>query len=514
MKFGLEQHIIDNLITIFEENPNVDKALVFGSRAKGNYRPDSDIDIAIKGQDLNTDDIIAMSVAFEEKGITHKIDLINYHTIKEPDLIDHIDRVGIELYSRWQKTKIGSLPSEWKVLTLDEIKSKEKKAIISGPFGSNISSQYFVANGIPVIRGNNLSLGLGKKFNDDGFVFITEEKANELGTWAVKNDIVFTAVGTIGQVGILMGTEKYPKYIISNKQLRLRVDKEIVSPLFAYYWFASPAMIDTIEQRNTGSSVPLINLSVLKSLYIPIPQKWEQELIVKTLSSLDDKIDLLHRQNKTLEQLAETLFRQWFVEEEDWLGTLSEFLKVQGGYAFKSKDFRESGFAGIIKITNISMGFVDINKCDYVDENAVLNLDEKFKIRTGDFLIAMTGAEIGKIGIVENTNKEIWLNQRVGKLEAKVPYGNLIGYLALKSREGQDHIINACSGSAQENISTTGIEEMVFAKYDEEKAISFGKEASHLFEKITANYKQIKTLSQTRDTLLPKLMSGEVRVNL
>ena len=82
MKFGLEQHIIDKLIAVFEQNSRVDKALVFGSRAKGNYRPDSDIDIAIKGQELNTDDIIAMSVAFEEKGITHKIDLINYHSIK------------------------------------------------------------------------------------------------------------------------------------------------------------------------------------------------------------------------------------------------------------------------------------------------------------------------------------------------------------------------------------------------------------------------------------------------
>ena len=109
MKFGLEQHIIDKMIAVFEQNPKVDKAFVFGSRAKGNYRPDSDIDIALKGPDLNTDDIIAMSVAFEEKGITHKIDLINYNTIKEPELKDNIDRVGIEFYSRWNEYKILEL---------------------------------------------------------------------------------------------------------------------------------------------------------------------------------------------------------------------------------------------------------------------------------------------------------------------------------------------------------------------------------------------------------------------
>src|SRR5437868_14422594 len=105
--------------------------------------------------------------------------------------------------SERKETAIGLLPYDWDLKTVDEIKSSEKKSIISGPFGSNISAKYFVANGIPVVRGNNLSLDLGIRFKDDGFVFITEEKANELGTWAVKNDIIFTAVGTIGQVGIL-----------------------------------------------------------------------------------------------------------------------------------------------------------------------------------------------------------------------------------------------------------------------------------------------------------------------
>ena len=195
--------------------------------------------------------------------------------------------------SEWKETVIGLLPNDWDLKTVDEIKAPEKKSIISGPFGSNISAKYFVSNGIPVIRGNNLSLDLGIKFRDDGFVFITEEKAEELGTWARKDDIIFTAVGTIGQVGILKGNEKYEKYIISNKQLRIRIDKLIVEPMYAYYWLASPQMVETIKQRNTGSSVPLINLSVLKSLLIPLPPKEERLQITSILSSLDDKIDLL-----------------------------------------------------------------------------------------------------------------------------------------------------------------------------------------------------------------------------
>lgn len=401
---------------------------------------------------------------------------------------ENIDRVSIELYSRWEEHKLSDLFE-----------------IIGGGTPKTSNPEYWGGD-IPWLSVTDFNTGM--KYCFDADKKITEKGLKESSTKILKKgQIIISARGTVGVISML-GRD------MAFNQSNYGVDakEELTSNEFLYYLLKSN--LASFISASYGAVFDTITKETFSQISVSLPPIQEQTAIASILSSLDDKIDLLHRQNKTLEQLAETLFRQWFVEEEDWSSTLSEFIKVQGGYAFKSTDFKESGCAGIIKITNISMGFVDINKCDYVEETAVINLDKKFKISTGDFLIAMTGAEIGKIGIVENTNKEIWLNQRVGKIEAKVPYGNLIGYLALKSREGQDHIINACSGSAQENISTKGIEEMVFAKYDETKAVTFGKEASHLFEKITTNYKQIKTLSQTRDTLLPKLMSGEVRVNL
>ena len=318
----------------------------------------------------------------------------------------------------------------------------------------------------------------------------------------------------IGRKGAYRGVHfsDTPFYVIDTAfYLRPRINDLDVK--FAYYQLLT---VD-INYMDSGSAIPSTSREDFYDLDVLLPPLPEQKSIASILSRLDDKTDLLHRQNKTLEALAETLFRQWFVveAEESWkTGKLGDYVKVQGGYAFKSKDFKEIGFAGIVKITNITMGNVDIQNTQYVDETVVKNLDEdKFKIRSGDFLIAMTGAEIGKIGIVEKTEKEIWVNQRVGKLVAKVPHGDIISYLALKSREGQDHIINACSGSAQENISTTGIEEMIFASYDSVKTNSFGQQAQPLFEKIIFNLKQILTLTQLRDTLLPKLMSGDVRVN-
>ena len=107
--FGLSDIVVDKIQYIFAENARVEKAIVFGSRAKGNYKEGSDIDIAIKGQDLNFDDTLSLLRKLDELELPYEIDLINYETIKESDLKDHIDRVGIELYSRWKEFKLGDI---------------------------------------------------------------------------------------------------------------------------------------------------------------------------------------------------------------------------------------------------------------------------------------------------------------------------------------------------------------------------------------------------------------------
>ena len=207
------------------------------------------------------------------------------------------------------------IPEHWELLKVDDIKSKEKKAIISGPFGSNIGKRFFVESGVPVIRGNNLTTDM-RRFIDEGFVFVTPEKAEELNTWALVNDIIFTAAGTLGQVGIIEKNSKFEKYIISNKQLRLRVNEKKIYPLYSFYWFASPVVTKLIVNHNTGSTVPLINLSVLKNLPIAVPPLKIQDFIVNILSSLDDKIELNRKINQTLEAMAQAIFKSWFVDFE------------------------------------------------------------------------------------------------------------------------------------------------------------------------------------------------------
>lgn len=208
----------------------------------------------------------------------------------------------------------AKLPGSWQLLRLADIAAPEKGSLVSGPFGSNISKKFFVESGVPVIRGNNLTLGM-KKFIDNGFVFITDQKAYELRNCrAIPRDIIFTAAGTLGQVGIIPDNPSYPFYIISNKQLRLRCNLELVNPVYVYYWFSAPEIREYVANQNTGSSIPLITLGTLRSFPIKIPPIPIQNKIAAILSAYDDLIENNTRRIRVLEAMAQAIYREWFVE--------------------------------------------------------------------------------------------------------------------------------------------------------------------------------------------------------
>ena len=416
--------------------------------------------------------------------------------------------------------------SEWKETTTEEIIASSKGSLISGPFGSNISSKYFVNVGVPVIRGNNLSLDIGTKFIDKNFVFITQSKAEELNTWAIKDDIIFTAAGTIGQVGIIKNTN-YDRYIISNKQIRLRIDIEKALPLYIYYWFASSQMIETIMSMDTGSTIPLINLSVVRALPLLLPPLLEQKAIAGVLSSLDDKIDLLHCQNKTLEAMAEALFRQWFVEPckdglpERWdIANLSDVAEVQNGYSFSSKDFIDysENTLEVLKMGHIEKGGgLRANpKKDYVPRTEKLS---KFILNKNDIVMAMTDMKdnvviLGVPALIDKNNHYV-LNQRVARIflrTNKVLLNNYLLYIQLKDPENIAILQSKANSGVQVNLTTQTIKDIqiIIPPTDFQKDNT--PVLAEIYQKKEANRSQIRTLEKMRNTLLPKLMSGEVRV--
>ncbi len=491
MKFGLEQHIIDRLIAVFEQHSKVDKALVFGSRAKGNYRPDSDIDIAIKGQDLNTDDIIAMSVAFEEKGITYKIDLINYDNINEPALKDHIDRVGIELYSRWKEIQLRSICSDISygyTASADFENVGPKFLRITDITNGNVNWETVPFCKISAKDNQKYKLGIG--------------------------DIVIARTGaTTGYNTII---KKEVDAVFASYLIRFQIDKKKANPFFIGYILQSNNFQDYVDAIAGGSAQPGANAQQFADFEFLLPPIQEQTVIANILTSLDDKIDLLHRQNKTLEQLAETLFRQSFVEEaeESWeVETLGKVFDIGIGRTPPRKE--QQWFTlnpNDIKWVSIKdMGTSGIY-LDTVSEYLTQEAVEKYSVPIipENTVILSFKMTIGRLAI---STERMVSNEAIAHFKQK--RGSFLFpeflYLFLKT---YSWVELGSTSSIVESINSQMIKEIEMIIPNKEKLIAFKEMIIPTFDKIKSNQKQIRTLTQTRDNLLPKLMSGEIRLNL
>lgn len=484
MTFGLEQHIIDKIISVFEANAKVDKAYVFGSRAKGNYRPDSDIDIAIKGIDITLDDILKMSVAFEDKGIKNKIDLIDYTSIKEPALQEHIVRVGIEFYSRWKEVK------------LQDIVSKLGDGLHGTP-EYDINGEYYFINGNNLIDGRIVIKENTQRISEKEYLKYKKELSDRT--------ILLGINGTIGNVALYNGE----KCILGKSACYFNV-LNTVNKDYIKYVIADKTFQTYIKNFANGSTIMNVSLKVVREYEFSLPPLPEQIAIASILSSLDDKIDLLQRQNKTLEQLAETLFRQWFVEEaeESWkVEPLGKYVTVKRGGSPRPihNYLSDTGlrWLKISDVTGINSPFIFEIKEHIIEEG----LNKTVFLKAGSIVLSNSATPgIPKILAVDTCIHDGWLYFPKSKFSNEFLY-----LLFLKIRL---ELIQQGNGSIFTNLKTDILKEYPISIPNIESLSFFDEQVKSIFKKIYENTIQIRTLTQTRDTLLPKLMSGEVRITL
>ena len=200
----------------------------------------------------------------------------------------------------------------WPRVTVESIRAESRYSLVGGPFGSNLTTRDYVEDGIPVIRGGNLPDA--REFLDEDFVFVREEKADALlANIAYPGDVVFTQRGTLGQVGVIPMDSSFPRYVISQSQMKLTVASEKANPRFVYYFFRLPATVQKIKNHGLTSGVPHINLGILKAFEIPLPPLQAQKAIVFILATYDDLIENNRRRMALLEDSARLLYREWFV---------------------------------------------------------------------------------------------------------------------------------------------------------------------------------------------------------
>jgi type I restriction enzyme S subunit len=204
--------------------------------------------------------------------------------------------------------------SEWREFMLEDLADSSPNALATGPFGSAISSKHFVNDGVPVIRGSNLSLDVGVRLSDDSLAYLSEETAGRFRrSIARRGDLVFTCWGTVGQVGLVDERCQFDEYVVSNKQMKLTPDPERVDSHFLYYLLSSPEMVGEVTGQAIGAAVPGFNLGQLRSLTIRLPGLGEQRSIATVLRAIDDLIENHRRRVEVLEEMARAVYREWFV---------------------------------------------------------------------------------------------------------------------------------------------------------------------------------------------------------
>ena len=383
--------------------------------------------------------------------------------------------------------------------------------IAMGPFGSNIKVDCFVDDGVPVLNGSNLE---GFELGEKSFRYVTEEKADSLGRAnAHKGDIVITHRGTLGQIVYIPETAKYNRYIISQSQFRIRCNEKVL-PEYLVYYFHTPIGQHKLLSNASQVGVPALARpsSTFQKIEVEIPDLEIQRQVVKIIKSLQDKIALNNKINENLEQQAETLFQNLFIDNarSEWKqGTICDLGTVVGGSTpSKSKPeyYTDSGIAWITP-KDLS---VNKSKFIYHGENDITELGLKnssASIMPEGTVLFSSRAPIGYIAIAAG---EVTTNQGFKSIVPKQEIGTAFVYYFLKYN--LPVIEGMASGSTFKEVSGATMKKVPAFIPDAETLNKFRRFCEPLFAQQKVLEKQNESLAELRDSLLPKLMAGELAV--
>ena len=426
-------------------------------------------------------------------------------------------------------------PDSWQLMKIDDLKAKSAASIAIGPFGSRMKSDNYVEHGIPVIRGNNIS---GSKKLSGEFVYITPEFADTLGSANVfAGDLVFPHRGAIGEVGIVTN-EEFSRYVISTSLMKLTCNSDLVDSKFLFYFFRSPNGRHELLKNASTVGTPGIGtpLTSLKAITVPLPPLEIQQKIASILGALDDKIELNRRMNATLESIAQTVFKSWFVDfdpvkakaagmppegldaetaalfpsgfqpsslgeiPEDWeAGTIKDFFNLTMGQSPPGDTYNENGEGLPFFQGKTDFGF------RFPSRRIYCTAPTRFA-NTGDTLMSVRAP----VGTINMALERCVLGRGVAAIRHKSGTRSFT-YYAMDSKEEIFEQFNG-EGTVFGSINKIAFERIEFVSPPKVLVLEFEKMMSSFDEQILQNQLEIEALATARDSLLPKLLSGELGV--
>ena len=414
--------------------------------------------------------------------------------------------------------------------------------VLGGPFGSKLTQKDYTETGVPVIRGSNMVTG--ERWLGGEFAYVSEAKveADLKRNLAQPGDIIVTQRGTLGQVAIAPDRHGFDRYVISQSQMAVRVPKDMAHRDFVFYFLKSPQFAAYVYTSTIQTGVPHINLGILRSAPATWPEREQQEQIASVLAALDDKIELNRRMNETLEAMARALFKDWFVDfgptrakiegrdpylapeiwdlfpdkldedgkPEGWeVSEIGQEVDAVGGATPSTKEpaYWEEGEQHWVTPKDLSKlsSPVLLDTDRKITDAGVKNITSGL-LPIGTVLLS-SRAPIGYLAIAEVPTA---VNQGFIALVCKKRLPNV--YVLFWCYENLDYIKGISGGSTFAEISKKAFRPVPVTIPSEEVLTAYENIVRTLYDRIVVNTKESASLAQTRDLLLPKLMSGKIRV--
>ena len=403
----------------------------------------------------------------------------------------------------WQETSVGRIPISWDFKKI----SDTDLHIGDGNYSLNYPRQKeLLASGVPFISSNDLS---NRRIRYDNLRYISPEQHSILLKGHIKEQDVLVVVRGYGVGDVALVNKQFENANINSQLAFLRSKGQHYGP-FLYYSLLNYKKRGVTEMYVSGSAQPQITVGQLNEIYLVLPPFPEQKAIAAVLSSLDDKIDLLHRQNKTLEALAQTLFRQWFIEEaqEEWeVVTIGEYSQINKSSVDKNYPH--------CTIKYLDTGSITEGKIDGYQTVSLQDSPNRAKriVTHNDVIISTVRPNQRHYGIVKNPKPNTIVSTGFCVLTcSKIDPHFIYIFLTLPEMTEYLQIIAEASTSAYPSLKRSDIASVEFHLPPKQKLDEFSNLTYDIWAKIDHNENQIRTLEKMRDTLLPKLMSGVVRV--
>lgn len=536
MNDGLKDAHRQIVIDILSTNPRVGRVVLFGSRATGTFTSSSDVDLALFGNALTLDDQAKLAERINDSSMPQQVDLLLHHRIKNRKLLDHIKRHGVEWFCRRHtiksEKKLG-MAGKWPQFRLGELCS----LITDGKHGdceNDANSGFYFLSVKDVIDGRLVYDNARQIKNGD---FLETHRRTNLE----PGDVLFTNTGTIGRMAIARDEPKTYRTTFQKSVAILKPKRDIIDPHFLYYLLHYDNA--KLSDFAAGTTQKNLLLKDLRDFAVHVPSLSEQKAIAHILGTLDDKIELNRRMNETLESMAQAIFKSWFVDfdpvrakaegrptglpkpvadlfpdsfQDSELGKIPKGWRVgkMGDLATLNRGAVNPGDFPTETFDHFSLPAFDEGRTPKIELGSAI-MSNKFTVMPNSVLLSKLNPHIPRIWLpdLHATRRSVCSTEFMVACSKPGVSREYLFSLFTSSTFASIYgtLVTGTTGSHQ-RIKPQSVLDMKIVIPLAALVRAFTDSAKPMFDRINRNTEQSRTLAALRDTLLPKLLSGEIRV--